>query len=154
MSSESTDMLGGEQAEGGSKGVVRWYKRQMKKQAGRMLAIGDGANDVAMIQVSADGSAEAARVPQLRSVDVKPGVSADAVCQLRLFMCIRPGLAHAAESCSQRLRAACRAELQRWCGFVAACAQKMLLTLLAMHATCNVPDLGTACLALPSTKQD
>ena len=39
------------QAEGGSKGMVRWYKRQMKKQAGRMLAIGDGANDVAMIQV-------------------------------------------------------------------------------------------------------
>ena len=30
---------------------MRWYKRQMKKQAGRMLAIGDGANDVAMIQV-------------------------------------------------------------------------------------------------------
>ena len=32
---------------------MRWYKRQMKKQAGRMLAIGDGANDVAMIQVCA-----------------------------------------------------------------------------------------------------
>ena len=40
--------------------MVRWYKRQMKKQAGRMLAIGDGANDVAMIQVGADGSAQAA----------------------------------------------------------------------------------------------
>ena len=56
----SSNELGGEQAEGGSKGVVRWYKRQMKKQAGRMLAIGDGANDVAMIQVGADGSAQAA----------------------------------------------------------------------------------------------
>ena len=42
------------QAEGGSKGIMRWYKRQMKKQAGRMLAIGDGANDVAMIQVRSD----------------------------------------------------------------------------------------------------
>ena len=41
-----------EQAEGGSTGLMRWYKRQMKKQAGRMLAIGDGANDVAMLQAS------------------------------------------------------------------------------------------------------
>ena len=40
------------QAEGGSKGLYKWYKRAMRKQAGRMLAIGDGANDVAMIQVS------------------------------------------------------------------------------------------------------
>lgn len=38
-------------AEGGSRGLLRWYRRQMKKQAGRMLAVGDGANDVAMIQV-------------------------------------------------------------------------------------------------------
>ena len=30
------------QAEGGSKGLLRWYKRQMRKQAGRMLGIGDG----------------------------------------------------------------------------------------------------------------
>ena len=97
MSSESTDMLGGEQAEGGSKGVVRWYKRQMKKQAGRMLAIGDGANDVAMIQVSADGSAEAARVPQLRSSGCQArrqrrcSVSAEAVHvhQARLGTCGR-----------------------------------------------------------------
>ena len=40
------------QAEGGSTGLLRWYKRQMRKQAGRMLAIGDGANDVAMIQAA------------------------------------------------------------------------------------------------------
>lgn len=40
------------QAEGGSTGLIRWYKRQMRKQAGRMLAIGDGANDVAMIQAA------------------------------------------------------------------------------------------------------
>ena len=40
------------QAEGGSKGLLRWYKRQMKKQAGRMLAIGEGANDVAIIQAA------------------------------------------------------------------------------------------------------
>ena len=39
------------QAEGKSRGWYRWYKRQMRNQAGRMLAIGDGANDVAMIQV-------------------------------------------------------------------------------------------------------
>ena len=41
------------QAEGGSTGLLRMYKRQMRKQAGRMLGIGDGANDVAMIQVGA-----------------------------------------------------------------------------------------------------
>lgn len=41
----------GAQAEGRSRGWLRWYKREMRKQAGRMLAIGDGANDVAMIQV-------------------------------------------------------------------------------------------------------
>lgn len=40
------------QAEGGSKGLYKWYKREMRKQAGRMLAIGDGANDVAMIQAA------------------------------------------------------------------------------------------------------
>jgi phospholipid-transporting ATPase len=40
------------QAEGGSKGLYKWYKRAMRKQAGRMLAIGDGANDVAMIQAA------------------------------------------------------------------------------------------------------
>jgi len=39
------------QAEGSSRGWLRWYKREMRKQSGRMLAIGDGANDVAMIQV-------------------------------------------------------------------------------------------------------
>ena len=39
------------QAEGKARGWYRWYKRQMRNQAGRMLAIGDGANDVAMIQV-------------------------------------------------------------------------------------------------------
>ena len=38
------------QAEGKARGWYRWYKRQMRNQAGRMLAIGDGANDVAMIQ--------------------------------------------------------------------------------------------------------
>ena len=40
------------QAEGGSTGLLRWYKRQMSKQAGRMLSIGDGANDVAMLQAA------------------------------------------------------------------------------------------------------
>ena len=45
------------QAEGGSTGLLRMYKRQMRKQAGRMLGIGDGANDVAMIQVGAGSGA-------------------------------------------------------------------------------------------------
>ena len=40
------------QAEGGSTGLYKWYKRQMRKQAGRMLSIGDGANDVAMLQAA------------------------------------------------------------------------------------------------------
>jgi phosphoserine phosphatase len=40
------------QAEGGSRGLLKWYKRAMRKQAGRMLSIGDGANDVAMIQAA------------------------------------------------------------------------------------------------------
>eukprot|EP00884_Botryococcus_braunii_P002411 jgi/Botrbrau1/12170/Bobra.0186s0078.1 len=39
-------------AEGNARGLLRWYRGQMKKQAGRMLAIGDGANDVAMIQAA------------------------------------------------------------------------------------------------------
>ncbi len=40
------------QAEGRSTGLYKWYKRQMRKQAGRMLSIGDGANDVAMLQAA------------------------------------------------------------------------------------------------------
>ena len=40
------------QAEGGRTGLYKWYKRQMRKQAGRMLSIGDGANDVAMLQAA------------------------------------------------------------------------------------------------------
>ena len=32
--------------------LTRWYRRQMRKQAGRMLSVGDGANDVAMIQAA------------------------------------------------------------------------------------------------------
>jgi len=48
----STYLASVAQAEGGSRGWLRWYKREMRKQAGRMLAIGDGANDVAMIQAS------------------------------------------------------------------------------------------------------
>ena len=47
-----TNLASVAQAEGGSRGWLRWYKREMRKQAGRMLAIGDGANDVAMIQAS------------------------------------------------------------------------------------------------------
>ncbi len=45
-------LVGALQAEGGSRGLYKWYKRAMRKQAGRMLAIGDGANDVAMIQAA------------------------------------------------------------------------------------------------------
>ena len=37
-------------AEGGSKGIQRWLKRQQRRLSGKMLGIGDGANDVAMIQ--------------------------------------------------------------------------------------------------------
>ena len=39
-------------AEGGSKGVQRWLKRQQRRLSGKMLGIGDGANDVAMIQAA------------------------------------------------------------------------------------------------------
>jgi len=39
-------------AAGNSRGVVRWYKRYRRRLAGKMLSIGDGANDVAMLQTA------------------------------------------------------------------------------------------------------
>ena len=39
-------------AEGGSKGLQRYMKRQQRRLSGKMLGIGDGANDVAMIQAA------------------------------------------------------------------------------------------------------
>ncbi|KAL3132559.1 hypothetical protein ABBQ32_009098 [Trebouxia sp. C0010 RCD-2024] len=39
-------------AEGGSKGLSRYMKRQQRRLSGKMLGIGDGANDVAMIQAA------------------------------------------------------------------------------------------------------
>ena len=39
-------------AEGGSKGLQRVMKRQQRRLSGKMLGIGDGANDVAMIQAA------------------------------------------------------------------------------------------------------
>ena len=39
-------------AEGGSKGINRWLKRQQRRLSGKMLGIGAGANDVAMIQAA------------------------------------------------------------------------------------------------------
>jgi len=39
-------------AAGTSKGLVRWYKRYRQRLRGKMLSIGDGANDVAMLQTA------------------------------------------------------------------------------------------------------
>lgn len=39
-------------AEGNSKGLRRTLKRQQRRLSGKMLGIGDGANDVAMIQAA------------------------------------------------------------------------------------------------------
>jgi magnesium-transporting ATPase (P-type) len=39
-------------AAGTSKGLIRWYKRYRQRLRGKMLSIGDGANDVAMIQTA------------------------------------------------------------------------------------------------------
>lgn len=39
-------------AAGKSRGLVRWYKRYKRRLQGKMLSIGDGANDVAMIQTA------------------------------------------------------------------------------------------------------
>ncbi|GAB4813242.1 hypothetical protein N2152v2_000288 [Parachlorella kessleri] len=39
-------------AAGNSWGLWRWYKRYQRRLAGKMLSIGDGANDVAMIQTA------------------------------------------------------------------------------------------------------
>jgi phospholipid-transporting ATPase len=39
-------------AAGTSRGLVRWYKRYRQRLRGKMLSIGDGANDVAMIQTA------------------------------------------------------------------------------------------------------
>lgn len=41
-----------DKAAGNSKGIVRWYKRYKRRLQGKMLSIGDGANDVAMIQTA------------------------------------------------------------------------------------------------------
>ncbi|KAK9810005.1 hypothetical protein WJX72_003251 [[Myrmecia] bisecta] len=40
------------QAEGGSTGMTRYLKRRARRMESKMLAIGDGANDVAMIQAA------------------------------------------------------------------------------------------------------
>ena len=37
---------------GNSKGLTRWLKHQNRRLTGKMLGIGDGANDVAMIQAA------------------------------------------------------------------------------------------------------
>jgi magnesium-transporting ATPase (P-type) len=39
-------------ASAGSRGLARWYRRRRRRLGGKMLAIGDGANDVAMIQTA------------------------------------------------------------------------------------------------------
>lgn len=39
-------------AAGNSRGFVRWYRRYRQRLRGKMLSIGDGANDVAMIQTA------------------------------------------------------------------------------------------------------
>lgn len=39
-------------AEGGAKGLQKWLNRQHRRLSGKMLGIGDGANDVAMIQAA------------------------------------------------------------------------------------------------------
>lgn len=39
------------QAAGGRRGLSAWYARYRRRQSGKMLSIGDGANDVAMLQV-------------------------------------------------------------------------------------------------------
>lgn len=41
-----------EKAAGNSRGLVRWYRRYRQRLRGKMLSIGDGANDVAMIQTA------------------------------------------------------------------------------------------------------
>lgn len=41
-----------QKAAGGSKGLIKWYKRYRRRLQGKMLSIGDGANDVAMIQTA------------------------------------------------------------------------------------------------------
>ena len=39
-------------AVGRARGALAWYRRAMRTQTGRMLSVGDGANDVAMIQAA------------------------------------------------------------------------------------------------------
>lgn len=41
-----------QKAAGNSRGFIRWYKRYSRRLQGKMLSIGDGANDVAMIQTA------------------------------------------------------------------------------------------------------
>ena len=41
-----------DKAVGNSKGLLRWLKHQNRRLTGKMLGIGDGANDVAMIQAA------------------------------------------------------------------------------------------------------
>ena len=39
-------------AAGNSRGLIRWYRRYRRRLCGKMLSIGDGANDVAMLQTA------------------------------------------------------------------------------------------------------
>ena len=55
MAQASRGVLQMKKAEGGSKGIQRWLKRQQRRLSGKMLGIGDGANDVAMIQAAGVG---------------------------------------------------------------------------------------------------
>ena len=41
-----------EKAAGNARGIFRWYRRYRQRLRGKMLSIGDGANDVAMIQTA------------------------------------------------------------------------------------------------------
>ena len=78
-------------AEGGAKGLQKWLNRQQRRLSGKMLGIGDGANDVAMIQAADVGigimGKEGRQVPLFCKCSfIKPGALAEHHCRCAQYL--------------------------------------------------------------------
>ena len=75
-------------AQGSSKGLQRAMKRQQRRLSGKMLGIGDGANDVAMIQAADVGIGIMGKEGrQVRLLSICAPLTLLAHVQIRLHSC-------------------------------------------------------------------
>ena len=79
-----------DKAVGSSKGLSRWLKHQNRRLTGKMLGIGDGANDVAMIQAADVGIGIMGREGRQASLPAHP--AAGGCCRLPATPASRPTL--------------------------------------------------------------